>query len=209
MNKKIILLAFGISGMTALIYEIVWTRPLQLIFGSTIHAFSTILTTFFIGFALGAFMIRNFADKTSKPLFIFAILQLGIGVYGLLILWMFKMLMPVYLSLYTAGLQFMQFFLIFLVLIFPATLFGASWPIACKAYVGKEKQGCDIGIIYSANSLGSFSGPLFAGFFLIPFLGIKSAALFTASLNLLVAFTFFYLIIFEIKKGEKNETNSY
>ena len=34
MSRNIILIAFGISGMAALIYEVVWTRPLTLIFGS-------------------------------------------------------------------------------------------------------------------------------------------------------------------------------
>ena len=37
MSRTIILIAFGISGMVALIYEVVWTRPLSLIFGSTIY----------------------------------------------------------------------------------------------------------------------------------------------------------------------------
>jgi len=49
--RILILIAFAISGFTGLVYEVVWVRPLQLIFGSTIYAFSTILTTFFIGFA--------------------------------------------------------------------------------------------------------------------------------------------------------------
>ena len=65
--KRLILLAFMISGMTALIYEIVWARPLQLIFGSTIYAVSTILTTFFIGFAFGSYIFRNLADNAKEP----------------------------------------------------------------------------------------------------------------------------------------------
>jgi len=35
MSRNIILIAFALSGMAALIYEVVWTRPLSLIFGST------------------------------------------------------------------------------------------------------------------------------------------------------------------------------
>ena len=82
MNRKFLLWAFAISGFTALVYEIVWSRPLQIIFGSTIYAVSTILTTFFVGFALGSYVLRNVADNSKNPVKLFAMLQLGIGLYG-------------------------------------------------------------------------------------------------------------------------------
>ena len=123
MNKrKLLLIAFAISGMTALIYEIVWSRPLQLIFGSTIYAVSTILTTFFIGFSLGSYLFRNIADKTKNPLALFGILELGIGIYGLVILSIFKFLTPIYLAL---DIPILNFLLLFSVIIIPTTLFGA------------------------------------------------------------------------------------
>ncbi len=207
-NKKLLLWAFAISGFTALVYEVVWTRPLQLIFGSTIYAFSTILTTFFIGFALGAFIIRNYADKTENPLKIFALLQLGIGLYGLIILWLFKILTPLYLSISASGLQFAQFFLLFLVIITPATLFGMTWPVVNRAYTHtkKEKWGKDVGMLYSMNSFGSFLGPIAAGFLLIPLLGITTSAMLTASLNLIIGIVIFSQINHEKNRGkEKNE----
>ncbi|MEX0932735.1 MAG: fused MFS/spermidine synthase [Candidatus Pacearchaeota archaeon] len=204
-NKKLILWAFAISGFTALVYEVVWLRPLQLIFGSTIYAFSTILTTFFIGFALGSFIIRNYTDKTENPLKIFALLQLGIGLYGLIILWLFTLLPSIYLSLNVSGLQFIQFFLLFLVIIIPATLFRMIWPVANRAYThtGKEKWGKDVGMLYSMNSFGSFLGPIAAGFIMIPLLGITLSAMLTASLNLIIAIVIFSQIR-KIKKGEND-----
>lgn len=207
MNKRnLILIAFAISGFTGLVYEIVWVRPLQLIFGSTIYAFSTILTTFFIGFSLGAFIIRNYADRIENPLKIFGLLQLGIGLYGLIILYLFKILRPIYLSLNTAGLQFIQFGLLFLVIIIPATFFGMIWPVANCAYTHteKEKWGKDIGNLYSVNSLGSFLGPIAAGFLLIPLLGITLSAILTASLNLAVALSILGYLRYT-KKPTKND----
>ena len=67
MSRNIILIAFGISGMAALIYEVVWTRPLSLIFGSTVYAVSTMLTAFLAGFALGSYLFRNIAVEFSSP----------------------------------------------------------------------------------------------------------------------------------------------
>ena len=198
-SRKLLLIAFAISGFTALVYEVVWSRPLQLIFGSTIYAVSTILTTFFIGFALGSFIFRNISDKTKEPLKIFVLLELGIGLYGLIIIYLFKILPNIYLSIMDfPGFQLIQFALLFFVLIIPSSLFGATWPVVNKAYVGKEKLGKDIGMLYSANSLGSFLGPLTAGFLLIPLLGIKMTATFVAFINILLA-----IIIFTYSKKEK------
>ena len=202
--NKLILFAFMISGMTALIYEVVWARPLQLIFGSTIYAVSTILTTFFVGFALGSYVLRNFADKTKKPLLLFSILELGIGLYGLVILYLFDILPGIYLPLAdVSGFQFIQFALIFLVLIIPSTLFGATWPIVNKLYVNSNSLGRDIGKLYSFNSFGSALGPILAGFILIPLLGIKATSVSVASLNIILGIV---ILIYSIKEGGKDES---
>ena len=202
--NKIILIAFMISGMTALIYEVVWARPLQLIFGSTIYAVSTILTTFLIGFSLGSYLFRNIADKSRNPLKLFAFIELGIGLYGLSILSLFKILPSIYLSIANnSGIQFIQFALLFLVLIIPTTLFGATWPVVNKIYVRFERKGRDIGRLYSFNSFGSFLGSLAAGFILIPFIGIRNTSILAVCLNLLIGITIFS---FSIKKRGKNES---
>lgn len=204
--KLLLLVAFALSGFSSLVYEVVWVRPLQLIFGSTIYAFSTILTSFFIGFAIGAFFIRNYADRTDKPVTVFALIQLGIGLYGLIILWLFGILPSIYLFLDIAGLQFIQFLLLSLVIIIPAILFGALWPIVNKIFVGttaKEKQGKEIGLLYSANSLGSALGPLAAGFVMVPFFGIKVSAMITACLNIFIGFVLFWYVKITMKGGKR------
>jgi spermidine synthase len=201
--RNLILTAFLLSGMSALIYEVVWTRPLQLIFGSTIYAVSTMLTTFFAGFALGSYVFRNIADKTKKPLVLFAALELGIGIYGLLTLYLFGMLQHLYLAIaYLNGLQFIQFALIFLALIIPTTLFGAIWPVANKAYVKPGELGKGVGLLYSFNSFGAFAGAIAAGFILIPLLGIKATITATALLNIIIAITVF---TYSKMKGGANE----
>ncbi len=198
-TKNLILIAFALSGMTALIYEVVWTRPLQLIFGSTIYAVSTMLTTFFIGFALGSYLFRNTADKTKNPLLLFSALEFSIGLYGLIIIYLFNILPSIYISMLDIpGFRFLQFILCFLVLITPATLFGATWPVVNKAYVNLDELGKGVGTLYSANSFGAFIGPLATGFVLIPLLGIKATSILAALLNILIAIIIF---IYALKKG--------
>ena len=64
--RKIILMAFVLSGMTALIYEITWIRPLQFVFGSTIYTASIIFAAFMGGLALGSLIIARYVDKIKN-----------------------------------------------------------------------------------------------------------------------------------------------
>ena len=198
-GRKLLLIAFMLSGMTALIYEVTWIRPLQLIFGSTIYAVSTMLTSLLIGFALGSYLFRNKADEAKSPILLFAKLELGIGLYGLIILQLFKILPSIYLSISASGLQFLQFGLSFIVLIIPAILFGGTWPVVNKAYV--KELGKDVGRLYSINSFGAALGSIAAGFILIPLLGIKLTAISTAILNLLIALIIFSYSRINLKKA--------
>lgn len=192
--SKLLLLAFGLSGMTSLIYEVTWTRPLQLMLGSTVYVVSVILSTFMIGFALGAFLFRNFADRHEKPLLLFGKLELGIGLYGLIVFFLFDLLSGIFLKMGASSWErALQLILCFLVLILPATLFGASWPVFSKAYVQMHKVGKDVANAYSFNSLGSFFGSILSGFVLIPVFGISMTSMIASFMNLLIAgFVLFY-----------------
>ena len=53
----IVCVALFFSGMSALIYEIVWLRLLKLIFGDTVFAVSTLLAAFMAGLAIGSYFI--------------------------------------------------------------------------------------------------------------------------------------------------------
>lgn len=186
--RKLLLLAFVISGMTALMYEILWVRQLQLVFGSTIYAVSTLLTTFMAGYVLGSFFFRNIADRARNPVLLFSFLELGIGIYGIVIIALFKVLPHLYLSmLEIPGFQFFQFTLGFMIIIIPATLFGATWPVVNKAYVKRATLGRDTGKLYSFNSLGAVFGSIGAGFLFIPWLGLMRTSLLASILNLLIA----------------------
>jgi len=204
--KKLLLIGFFLSGMAALIYEVVWTRPLSLVFGSTVYAVSTMLSAFMAGFALGSYALSKYADRLKNPLYSFALLEIGIGVYGLLIIWLFNILPYPYLwvwnnfNLSFGVSSFVQFILCFLVLIIPTTLMGATWPVVNKAYVKNiDRVGRGTGTLYSVNSIGAIIGSWSAGFILIPWLGIKGSSFFAAILNLIVG-----ILIFLISKSSND-----
>ena len=54
--------------MSALIYEIVWIRPLSLVFGTTTYAVSIIIAGFLSGLALVSWIAAKFSDKIDNLL---------------------------------------------------------------------------------------------------------------------------------------------
>jgi spermidine synthase len=199
-RKKIILIAFVLSGMAALIYEVVWTRPLQFVLGSTIYTVSIILATFMGGLGLGSWVISKFVDKIKNLPAAYALMELGIGLYGVLLLILFNILPHAYRAIYPIHqnfyvFEFLQLLLTFGILLIPTTLMGATFPVIAKFYT-QRKVGKGIGEIYSANNLGAIFGSFAAGFMLIPILGIKSTVIFAALINIFAAF----LILFFFSK---------
>src|SRR6188768_1828123 len=76
----LILLIFILSGAAGLIYEIVWSRQLVLVFGNTTQAVSAILTGFFGGMAIGATIGGRIADRVRSPLRLYGLLELALVV---------------------------------------------------------------------------------------------------------------------------------
>ena len=87
--RSIILMFFFLSGASGLIYEVVWSRMLGLVFGATVYAVTTVLTAFMAGMALGSFYFGRSIDRRDNPLKIYAYLQFGIGVFALILPFIF------------------------------------------------------------------------------------------------------------------------
>ena len=185
-ERLLVLWAIGISGFCALAYEVLWTRIMVFFLGSTTYAFATMLAAFLFGIALGSVVLARWVDRIKQPVAIFGIIQLGIGLFALI-------LMPAFEELYglsrafqsTFGLsRFWTFFSCFLVMSLPTFLMGASFPLVTKIYTGSARQlGKSIGNVYAVNTVGSILGSFCAGFILIPLLGIRPSIVLTVALN--------------------------
>src|SRR4030042_1657729 len=122
--KKLILVMFVFSGMSALIYEVVWVRPLQFILGSTVYTTSIIFAAFMGGLALGSWLMSKYVDKIKSLPGTYALIELGIGLYGVLLLNMFNLLPKAYRAIYSINqnfylFEFGQFVLVFGILLIP------------------------------------------------------------------------------------------
>lgn len=183
--------AFGASGAAALAYEVAWTRSLSLVLGSTTYAVSTMLATFMAGLALGSSLGGRWADRSRRPLALFGLCEIGIGLAGLASVPLIAAMPPVYLGIYRAlhlrpaAFLVGQALLCAAVMIVPTVLMGATFPLVSRAATSHlGEMGRRVGQAYTANTLGAVAGSLAAGFLLVPFLGLRGAVVTAGAVNL-------------------------
>ena len=82
--RLLILGLFTASGFTALIYQTLWTRYFKLVFGSTSLAVTSVVCTFMAGLALGSYFFGKGVDRNPRPLRLYGIMEVGIGIYALI-----------------------------------------------------------------------------------------------------------------------------
>src|SRR6185503_21144924 len=80
---SLVLGLFFCSGATALVYEVVWSKFLSQMFGSTIYAQTVVLAAFMGGLALGNRIFGGWADRLRQPVAAYGYLEIIIGIYAL------------------------------------------------------------------------------------------------------------------------------
>ncbi|UCF06364.1 MAG: fused MFS/spermidine synthase [bacterium] len=191
----VILPIFFISGAAGGVYEVIWAKELILIFGATAFAVSTVLASYMAGLAIGSYLFGKYIDRSGRnPIAIFALLELGIGVFGILILIILPLVNRIYYSLYPSLIthtylrNIVRFLLCFVVLIIPTILMGGTLPVLTKGLVQKEKFfGLFVGRLYAVNTVGAMTGALCVGFFILPALGVRLSTVTAFILNAVTA----------------------
>jgi spermidine synthase len=210
-------LLFFLSGISGLVYEIIWMRKLSLIFGNTVYATSTVLTTFMGGLALGSYWFGRIADRKRNLIRLYFSIELGIGLSVFLLMFFFLRIMDsAYIWSYNtlqAGplvLNIVRFILAIICLIIPTTLMGGTLPVISKLLVKNRKHlGFEVGNLYALNTLGGMVGCFITGFFLIKNLGEMAATLVAIAINVIVAFVILALGRFVLSnKDEKSKNNA-
>jgi spermidine synthase len=183
-----------------MIYEVVWFRELSLVIGTTVYAFSAMLTSFLAGLSLGSYVMSRRADSHGNVIRLFALLELGIGLFGLVSLPLFKAISFPYAFLFslfqsnTYAIALSQFIMSFFVMIVPTTMLGALFPLISKAYASDfNRLGGSIGSLYGANSWGCVLGAYASGFILMPLIGVSATCYLAAGLNLSVGAVILFL----------------
>ncbi len=190
---SLIVTLFVASGLSSLIYQVVWTRLLVLVFGSTTFATATVLAVFMGGLALGSYLAGRVGDRIKRPFLWYGILELIIGAWATLVPLLFDAAVPVYrlawqqFHLSVLPFSLLRFMMAAIILIVPTTCMGATLPLLARFvttsldFVGKR-----VGTLYAANTLGAVGGAMLAGFALLPSIGLEATTLLAALLNLIL-----------------------
>src|SRR5262249_54544334 len=187
----VVLACFFASGTSGLVYQVVWVRELVLVFGATTFAVSTVLTAFMGGLAVGSYYFGRRSSSVTRPLRLYGLVEIGIGLYGLAVPFIFGALPPVYhlfwrwLHLSFFALSFVRFVFASAVLVIPTALMGATLPVLSSYYARDLKRiGLRVGQLYAVNTFGAVIGAAATGFALIPTLGMSATTATAAAINL-------------------------
>src|SRR3977135_2659580 len=126
----LLLILFAGSGCSGLIYEIVWYQLLQLAIGSTAGSLGFLLATFMGGLCLGSIGFPRLGFSGRHPLRVYAALEMGIALCGILVLIGIPYIDRVYIAGAEHGMPGMLLLgLIAAICLLPPTvLMGASLP---------------------------------------------------------------------------------
>lgn len=195
-DEAVVLLAVAaLTGLSSFVYEIVWTRMLSMVLGSSTHSFEVMLASFILGLALGGFWIRKRIDTTPNAVYLLGIVQVAMGVFALLTL-------PVYDQTFDAtawllgalsksaggyALFTIAGTLIAMAVMLPATvLAGMTLPLITYRMLRIGAGEGAIGKVYSVNTLGGIVGVVVAVHVGLPMLGLKASLLLAAAIDMVL-----------------------
>ncbi|HMP03726.1 MAG TPA: fused MFS/spermidine synthase [Gemmatales bacterium] len=190
-RRSLALIAFFVSGFSALALEVLWSRQLVLLLETSIYAFSVMLGTFLLGIAWGSSQSARSTSMKERPLAGFGLLEIIIGGWsalGLLALpWLHELWLlaggarqePVIAMPLTIGA------LGCLVMVLPIALaFGWQFPLAVRCCLSDARRpGGETGRAYLVNTIGAVAGSVAAGFLLIPTIGVFRTMICLAVIN--------------------------
>jgi spermidine synthase len=194
----LVLLLAG-SGCAALIYEIVWFQLLQLVIGSSGVSLGLLLAAYMGGLCLGSILSPRLLPQRIHPLKAYALLEFGIGILGLLVLFAVPVVARLYLvgAPDTAAAGLISLVLRGMVagacLIPPTLLMGGSFPAVARWLETTPEGISSLGVLYSSNIAGAVLGSLISGFYLLRLFDMAVATYVALAINLAVGLAAFLL----------------
>ncbi len=189
-------LVIGLSGMSALGAEVVWTRLLSLMLGGTVYTFSLILAVFLLGLGIGSSFGALLA-RGAAPRFALGVCQMLLAVGVAWTALMVSKSLPYWPIDPTLTLSPWYNFQLDLVrclwaVLPPACLWGASFPLALASVAAPgQDPGRLVGGVYAANTVGAIAGALAFSLVVVPMGGTLKAE--RALIGLSAAASFFAL----------------
>jgi len=206
----LLLLLLAGSGCAALIYEIVWFQLLQVVIGSSAVSLGLLLAAYMGGLCAGSLALSRFVPRRIHPLKVYAILESGIGIFGLLVLFGVPVVAHLYVEGATEGLPglVLRGIVAGACLLPPTLLMGGSLPAIARWLETTPDERSEskpdraqplrmtvswIGLLYSSNVAGAVFGCFIAGFYLLRVYDVAVATYAAVGINLALGLASFVL----------------
>jgi spermidine synthase len=205
----IFLIAYTCSGLAGLVYEVTWTRLLTLYIGHTTAAASVVVAAFLGGLAIGAAVGGRVATALTprRSLQLYVGLELAVALCALLLPFELKWFGPVLRWAYQDGTgslyPLIRVVSCIVMVMLPALALGMTFPMAIRWFARNSAEPArQSSASYFVNTVGAMVGALFAGFVLIPSIGINGTIDVAMAATLLAALC----VMFVISKTSDDET---
>jgi spermidine synthase len=193
--KRVLYVAFFLSGVAGLIYETIWSRYLGLFVGHAAYAQVIVLVIFLGGLSIGSILVGQRSERTRRPLFWYAGAEALVGLFGLFFHEGFILVQEAaYSSIFPAlaGSPFLvpvKWGMVAGLILPPSILLGTTFPFMSAGFLRlfPAQPGRVLSLLYFANSFGAALGALLSGFVLIERHGLPGTVLTAAMLNVTVA----------------------
>jgi predicted membrane-bound spermidine synthase len=191
-------LTFFVSGIPALLYQIVWQRALYAVYGVTTDSVTVIVAAFLLGLGIGSYLGGKLSSSSRIPhLLVFCVAELTIALFGLMSLRLIDAVatrIPSANTL-TTGL------IAFLIVLLPTTLMGATLPILVQYAMRRwTNVGRSVGLLYFVNTLGSAAACFIAALITMPRLGMSGTVAAAAALNVIAGSSAFALYLHDRRR---------
>lgn len=158
----LVLLVYSLSGVTSLAYEVLWSRMLSMQFGVSIFGVVLTVAAFMFGLGLGSLVGAKWARQCTNPMNLFALLEISIAVYALLLPGLMH-LTTGWIEEISTSLSLVQWYLLqgieaLCLLVIPAFGMGAGFAMILKVIEGSP---ISLGKLYGVNTLGGTLGAVF------------------------------------------------
>jgi spermidine synthase len=129
-----LLLLFVGSGCAALIYEVVWLQLLQLSIGSSAISVGVLLGVYMGGLCVGSLLAPKLLSARHHPLKVYAVLEAGIGVFGVIVLFAVPLVGDLYTKIAGTGQAnlILRAIVAAICLLPPTLLMGATLPAIAR-----------------------------------------------------------------------------
>ncbi|MEK6607051.1 MAG: fused MFS/spermidine synthase, partial [Myxococcota bacterium] len=182
-TRRLVTAAFAVSGAAAMAHQVLWTRGLAVVIGSSVYSFTIVVVAFLVGLTAGAFAFARICGRggASRPVEWLAAVNLATALAAALTTATLDGLPQLFLgwlarsSIDADSILGLHFAVAMLAVLPPAIFMGAVFPLTMQVVAGRLGSiGRDVGRAYAWNTVGGIAGSFLGGFVLLPALGLRA-----------------------------------